>query len=69
MSSHVGCLLLFLKIYVLKIGGNCRGKYQDNGKIEIFKIPERLAKIIAELPRARGRSSIAKVIYPFQKIW
>ena len=35
VSSLVGCLLLFLKIYVLKIGGNCRGKYQDNGKIEI----------------------------------
>ena len=27
VSSLVGCLLLFLKIYVLKIGGNCRGKY------------------------------------------
>ena len=35
VSSLVGCLLLFLKIYVLKIGGNCWGKYQDNGKIEI----------------------------------
>ena len=35
VSSLVGCLLLFLKIYVPKIGGNCRGKYQDNGKIEI----------------------------------
>ena len=27
VSSIVGRLLLFLKIYVLKIGGNCRGKY------------------------------------------
>ena len=27
VSSLVGCLLLFLKIYVLKIGGNCREKY------------------------------------------
>ena len=27
VSSLVGCLLFFLKIYVLKIGGNCRGKY------------------------------------------
>ena len=27
VSSLVGCLLLFLKIYVLKIGENCRGKY------------------------------------------
>ena len=35
VSSLVGCLLLFLNIYVLKIGGNCQGKYQDNGKIEI----------------------------------
>ena len=24
-----------VKVYVLKIGGNCRGKYQDNGKVEI----------------------------------
>ena len=35
VSSLVGCLLLFLKIFLLKIGGNHRGKYQDNGKIEI----------------------------------
>ena len=35
VSSLVGCLLLFLKIYVLKIGGNCGGKYWGNGKIEI----------------------------------
>ena len=27
VSSLVGCLLLFIKIYVLKIGGNCQGKY------------------------------------------
>ena len=27
VSSLVGCLLLFLKIYVLKIGVNWRGKY------------------------------------------
>ena len=35
VSSLVGCLLLFLKIYVLELGGNCQGKYQDNGKIGI----------------------------------
>ena len=27
VSLLVGCLLLFLKVYVLKIGENCRGKY------------------------------------------
>ena len=27
VSSLVSCLLLFLKIYVLKIGENCGGKY------------------------------------------
>ena len=27
VSSLFGCLLLFLKIYVLKIGENCRRKY------------------------------------------
>ena len=31
MSSLIGCLLLFLKIYVLKIGENCRGKYYKAG--------------------------------------
>ena len=45
MSSLVGCLLLFLKIYVLKIGENYRGKYEGNRKIEIsalaFEVPER----------------------------
>ena len=31
MSLLVGCLLLFLTIYVLKIGENCRGKYYKAG--------------------------------------
>ena len=48
MSSLIGCLLLFLKIYVLKIGENYRGKHKGNRKLEIsvFEIRARLDKII-----------------------
>ena len=40
----------FLKLYVLKIVQNCRGKYKGDRKTEIsvfFKIRARVAKIVA----------------------